>query len=107
MRSRVGPVLSEAVVRPSPATSTSNAAPLHKQPAAAEPNDHSPAAAQVFDEGIRQLTPTNEFGNATLLDINIPLAAVRHVREVATRILRRLEDADASPPPPAKPDLNN
>lgn len=108
MRSRVGPVSSDAVFRPSTANSTSNAAPPHKQTAAAGPNDHSPASAQVLDEGIRKLTPTNASTNATVQDMHIPLAAVRHVRELAARILRRLEHAEvSSPPPPAGPDLSN
>jgi len=60
----------------------------------------------LHHRGSHELTPTNEFANATLHDIHIPLAAVRLVRGVVLSILHRLEhDGDAPPSPlPAEPD---
>ena len=64
---------------------------------------------QLHHRGSHELTPTYKFGTATVLEIHIPLAAVRHVREVVAGILRRLEHDGELPslPPPAPPALNN
>lgn len=73
-----------------------------RPPSPGQPQPH------LHHRSSQQLTPTSEFVNATLLDLPIPLAALRHVREVAAHILRRLEQADTPPPPPhAAPDSTN